>query len=402
MGGRLASRIAAAALVALASLALAPAEAQVGGVLDFTPDERARILAHGPWPLPSTPDPTNRLSGRPQAIEIGEILFFEKRLSADGKVSCATCHQPERAWIDGDRRARGRDRVDRNTPTLANVRLHQSFGWAGGADSLWAQAVRPVLDPREMAADATHVAKVLRADADLACRLEKAAGVKLGAIDDESVLVTVGKSLAAFMETLASGRAPFDHFREALARGDDRAAAGYSLAAQRGLRLFVGKAQCAACHSGPNFTNQEFRRTGVPLAIDKERVDAGRFDGLRQLVQSRFNLASRYNDDPSQAGAAAVKQATVSDRDWGRFRVPSLRNAALTQPYMHNGHFGTLREVVDYYADFRAVRTYPNADPLLKPLGLTAQERNDLLVFLESLTNFQGQNWRPSSYAPCE
>lgn len=370
-------------------------------LLDFTAAERAAILAHGPWPQPAQRDPTNRLSGHAAAIEFGELLFLDKRLSGSGRVACATCHQPERLWIDGEKRAFGRTRVDRNTPTLADVRLHRAFGWSGAADSLWAQSIRPILDARELAADAEHVAKLIRSDTDFACRFERATGAKPEAVDAERVLVDTGKALAAFVETLGSNPAPFDGFRDALARGDERtAAARFSPAAQRGLRLFIGKANCVQCHSGPNFSSGEFRRTGVPLAIDAERVDAGRFDSLRELLRSRFNLLSKYNDAPAAPAAAATKETSVRDRDWGRFRVPSLRNTVLTAPYMHNGHFASLSEVVEYYSELKTVGEYPNPDPLLQPLKLSAQEKNDLVLFLESLTSFS-LSWRPGTFAGC-
>src|SRR5688572_9087767 len=121
-----------------------------GALLDFSEQERRAILQHGPWPQPWSPDPSNRVSGKPEAIALGERLFFDARLSANGSVSCASCHTPERGWADGRKLATGLAEVDRNTPSVLNIRHNRWFGWDGANDTLWAQNVRPLLDSREM------------------------------------------------------------------------------------------------------------------------------------------------------------------------------------------------------------------------------------------------------------
>jgi hypothetical protein len=128
----------------------------------FSDDERARILAHGPWPPAPRRDPSNRVSGKREAIALGERLFFEPRLSGTGSVLCATCHVPFRAFQDARARGFGLQEVDRNTPSLVNVGLYRWYGWDGAHDSLWAQSVRPLLDPREMRATPAHIASTLR------------------------------------------------------------------------------------------------------------------------------------------------------------------------------------------------------------------------------------------------
>jgi cytochrome c peroxidase len=258
--------------------ALAPA------ALAFTEAERRAIAAHGPWPPAFAADPSNRVSGHPEAIDLGERLFFERRLSANGEVSCSRCHIPERNWTDGLARARGLALADRNTPGLANMRLQHWFGWDGANDSLWAQSIRPLLDARELGMSAAQVAALVRGDADLACRYRKV----FGAIprSDEAVLVGVAKALAAFQETLVSGRTAFDGFRDALVRGDAAGAAKYPEAAQRGLKIFVGKGRCNVCHVGPAFTNGEFHDPGIPFFIERGRVDPGRHAGIRKLRAS--------------------------------------------------------------------------------------------------------------------
>ncbi|HEX6268420.1 MAG TPA: cytochrome c peroxidase [Burkholderiales bacterium] len=355
----------------------------VGGLIDFEPDEIARILKHGPWPPPLAPDPSNRVSGRPQAIALGEKLFFEPRLSGPGSVLCATCHAPFRAFQDGRARAFGLQQVDRNTPTVVDARFYRWFGWDGAQDSLWAQSIRPLLDPREMDASPGHVAKVIRTI--FPGEYEKAFG-REPPQSDEEVLVDTGKALAAFQETLVSARTPFDDFRDALARGDADAMERYPLAAQRGLRIFVGKGNCSVCHFGPHFTNGEFADTGVPFFVAPGRVDAGRHAGLMKLKDSPFNLLGRYNDDASKATAVGTRQVQPQHRNFGEFRVPSLRNVALTAPYMHNGSLASLRDVAQFYSELNEERLHADGEKILRPLKLSRQETDDLVAFLQSLS----------------
>ena len=269
----------------LALLAAGVAQAQPA----FSAEEVARILAHGPWPPAQTRDPSNRASGQPAAIDFGRRLFFDARLSADGRVACATCHVPQRAFTDALPRSRGLADLDRNAIALANLRQQRWYGWAGASDSLWMASIRPLLDERELGASAAHVAAAVRGDQRLACQYEQAFGRPVPA-DDETVLVDVGKALAAFQETLVTGRTPFDEFRDALARGDAAAAARYPPAAQRGLKLFVGRGNCFFCHSGPAFTNGEFHDVGVPYFVAPGRADGGRYAGIQAFAASRVNL----------------------------------------------------------------------------------------------------------------
>ena len=351
--------------------------------LAFSDAEKRAILAHGPWPPAFQRDPSNRVSGNVQAIDLGERLFFERRLSADGRQSCSRCHLPERNWTDGEVRARGLGRADRNTPSLTNVRVQRWFGWDGAHDSLWAQSIRPLLDADELGVSAAQVARLVREDADLACRYRKVFGALPE--NDEAVLVGVAKALAAFQETLVSARTPFDEFRDALARGDARAMARYPEDAKRGLALFVGKGSCNLCHAGPAFTNGEFHDTGIPFMVEKGRVDEGRHGGIRKLRASRFNLLGPYNDDPKRSTATGTAHVRLEHRNFGEFRTPSLRNLALSAPYMHNGRLASLREVVQHYSTLSPDRLHADGEAILKPLALSEGEASDLVAFLESL-----------------
>ncbi|MGH8722337.1 MAG: cytochrome-c peroxidase, partial [Burkholderiales bacterium] len=361
--------------------------------------EKRALAAHGPWPPAFVPDPSNRVSGEPAAIELGERLFFDRRLSANGEHSCSRCHVPERNWTDGEARARGLELTDRNTPSVANVRVQRWFGWDGAQDSLWAQSLRPLLDARELGLSVAQVARLVRGDADLACRYRKAFGEMPA--QDEAVLVGVAKSLAAFQETLVSGRTAFDEFREALVKGAAIGVAKYPQAAKRGLKIFVGKGACNVCHLGPAFTNGEFHGTGIPFFIEKGRVDPGRHAGIRKLRASRFNLLGPYNDDPKRASATSTRHVRLEHRNFGEFRTPSLRNLALTAPYMHNGHLATLRNVVNHYSTLSPDRLHADGEAILKPLKLDERETLDLVAFLESLQDGGSSYQRKPFPADC-
>jgi cytochrome c peroxidase len=347
--------------------------------IHFSESEKAAILSHGPWPPPLKPDASNRVSGKREAIELGEKLFFEPRLSGTGSVLCATCHAPFRAFQDGRARGFGLQEVDRNTPSVVNSRFYRWYGWDGAQDSLWSQSIRPLLDPREMRASSGHVSKIIRNI--FAHEYEKAFGEK--PTDDETVLANVGKALAAFQETLVSPRTPFDEFRDALEKGEP---SSYPLPAQRGLRIFIGKGNCSVCHFGPQFTNSEFADTGVPFFVAPGKVDSGRLEGIQKLRKSPFNLLGRFNDDPGKTTATGTVHVEAQHRNFGEFRVPGLRNVALTAPYMHNGSLATLRDVVRFYSELNEERLHSDGEKILKRLDLSRSEREDLVAFLESLS----------------
>jgi cytochrome c peroxidase len=362
----------------------------------FSEAEVRAVAAHGPWPPAFQADASNRASGNPQAVELGERLFFDRRLSANGEISCSRCHLPERNWTDGEARAQGLARVDRNTPSLTNARLQRWFGWDGAHDSLWAQSLRPMLDARELGASAGHVAKLVREDKELSCRYRKVFGALPA--DDEAVMVGAAKALAAFQETLLSGRSAFDEFRDALLKGDASGVAGYPEAAKRGLAIFVGKGSCNTCHVGPAFTNGEFHDTGIPFFIEPGKVDQGRHGEIRKLQSSKFNLLGPYNDDATRGTATSTRHVALEHRNFGEFRTPSLRNLALTAPYMHNGRLATLRDVVNHYSSINPDRLHSDGEAILKPLKLSARETLDLVAFLQSLQD-GGANYRRRAFA---
>ena len=368
-----------------ALLAFSPLATAAGETPDFTAAELARIASHGPWPLPWTADPGNRVSGNAAAIRLGHDLFFDPRLSANRRVACASCHDPARGFQDGRRTGRGLVTGTRNTPGLFNLRHQRWFGWDGGHDNLWSASLRPVLDSREMGGKASRVARALRSKSTLDCHYAAAFGKRPNAGDPE-LLVNVAKAIAAWQETLVSPATPFDQFRAALARQDAQAAAAYPAAAQRGLRTFLGHGQCATCHAGPLFTNGEFGDIGMPFFIKPNGVDPGRQGGIKRLLANPYNLLGAYNDDPTRDNATATKFLRPEHRNFGEFKVPSLRNLTLTAPYMHNGSLATLREVVKHYSELDEDRLHADGERILKPLHLSEAESADLVAFLESLS----------------
>ena len=377
-----------------------PAEQDLGAKPVFTAAEIKIILSHGPWPAFAQPDVSNRVSGQADAIEFGTRLFFDQRLSGKGTVACASCHVPERNWSDNLRRGVGMSEVDRNTPTVMNLAASRWYGWDGASDSLWSQSLRPILDERELAATPRHVAQLVRGDEQLSCRYRKAFGTAPSPSDDEAVFVDVGKALAAFQETLISGRTPFHRFRDALAGTERPPLETYSEPAQRGLKIFIGKGGCTACHSGPNFTGGEFFATGLSRFAPRGQQDPGRQAGIRKLLESRFNLLGPYNDDKTGASAARTREAPLEKVNSGEFKVPSLRNLILTAPYGRDGGVETLFEVVRHYADLDPVRMHAKDGRPAKPLNLTREEQTELVVFLQSLSTFSN-SWRPDDGGQC-
>ena len=375
-------------------------------LLDFSAAEQSAIQRHGPWPPPPAHDAGNRWSGRPAAIVLGRQLFLDARLSPDARLACASCHDPAQDFSDGRRQPPGRDGVplQRNSPSLWNAGQQRWLGWDGAFDSLWSQALHPLLAPQEMASSAAQLDTLLATDRNLARRWRQAfAGT--AAHTPEARLVLAAKALGAFVATLVSARTPFDDFRDALARGDASAAARYPLAAQRGLRLFIGSAGCNTCHVGPLFSNGEFADIGLPFFVRPGVVGSGRHGGIAALRASPYNLLSRWRDagPPATAGAAAppadaatkTRHLAPQHRNFGEFKVPSLRNLAGTAPYMHDGQLPTLAAVVQHYSALDTDRLHADGEQILKPLQLHAGDQADLVAFLHSLSPVDGNRPPP-------
>jgi cytochrome c peroxidase len=345
----------------------------------LSPIETKAALSHGPWPPPPLADAGNAFSFNKDAVQLGRRLFFDKRLSKDGEMSCSTCHKPAKAFTDGMATFNGR-----NTPSLLNAAYERWYGWDGAADSIWSQSLRPLLAKHEMAATPESLQKRLMSNPSLTRDYRKVFSDKTETLDSSALAVNLSKAIGAFVATLVSQKSKFDLFREALVEGDSAKAATYPTEARRGFQIFVGKGQCNVCHVGPMFSNGEFGDTGIGFFVRPGVVDSGRHGGIAELLASSHNLLSAQST-ATELEKQKTRYVSAQHRNFGEFKVPSLRNAAKTAPYMHNGSIKTLEAVVAHYSNLNLDRLHADGEQILKPLNLTAQEQADLVSFLKTL-----------------
>jgi len=331
---------------------------------------------------PAPADPTNRVADDPRAAEFGRKLFFDARLSANGEVSCATCHSPEKEFQDGTPLAKGVGVTNRRTMPIAGMAHSPFLFWDGRKDSLWAQALGPLESPVEHGGSREQYATVIAAhyasDYEAIFGVMPALSTRDGAT---AVFVNMGKAIAAYERTIDYAPSRFDRYADAL-QDTGRAPEGLLSADEvAGLRLFIGKASCTNCHNGPLLTNNEFHNTGVPARAGLP-ADSGRLAGADAVLRDEFNCRSRWSDNRSKC--AELDFLATGDHVLERaFKVPSLRNVADRTPYMHAGQFNTLSEVVDHYN--RAPEA-PAGHSELEPLRLSTQERRQIEAFMRSLS----------------
>jgi len=351
----------------------------------FNSVETELILRQGPWPPESVPaDAGNELSGVNWAEDLGQYLFSATSLSGNGKLSCASCHREELAFTDALSVAQGVSEHQRNTQGLLNVGLQRWFGWDGGADSQWSAAIRPMLSQVEMAGTRSGIASAIREDPTVRSALA-ASGAELPE-DETGIVVFAAKAIASYTRTLISGRTAFDRYRDALESGDLTGQSQYPFAAKRGLKIFIGDANCQLCHFGPDFSNGEFHDTGRPFFTGVGQVDPGRYRGIERVRKDPFNLIGQHSDITDSLETLGTTQVKLSQSNWGEWRTPGLRELSSTAPYMHDGSLATLRQVVDAYADIDPDRLHSAGESLLKPLNLTERQREDLVFFLRTLS----------------
>ncbi len=292
-------------------------------------------------PLPAyVPTPPTNL-GYLQKVDLGRQLYFDTRLSKNNSVSCAFCHNPGTGFADARQFSIGAFGTagGRQAPTVYNTGFIPLQFWDGRAGSLEEQAIGPIHNPIEMAeTHETVVPKIAKIPG-----YQKQFQLIFGG---GASLQHIAEAIAAFERTIVSQNSPFDKY----VLGDSKA---MDEAAVRGMALFKGKARCVLCHNGPNFTDNQFHNLGVPQA-GPLKEDLGRFMVSRQ------------------------------ERDKGAFKTPTLRSIVETAPYMHDGVFKTLEEVVDFKNAGGGAN--PNLSPLMKPLNLTGEEKADLIAFMKALT----------------
>jgi len=311
----------------------------------------------------------------PSKVELGRKLFFDARLSSDGRISCSSCHDPKLAFTDGRAVAEGISgrRGSRNSPTLLNAMFNTGQFWDGRADTLEDQAVQPLVNSLEMGNDSyDEVVKRLRAIPEYAAEFQSVFG-------SEVKIELIGKAIAAYERALVSGDSPLDRF----VAGDQNA---ISESAKQGFALFRGKARCSRCHTFsdalPFFTDFNYHNTGVAAnhpnfdKLSRQAYAVIETDKAREVID-----AMAKQEGGQELGRVLI---TYQVFDIGSYRTPSLRNIALTAPYFHNGSAKTLADVVKFYNE--GGRQNINREWDLDPLALTLDEQRDLIAFLESLT----------------
>lgn len=351
-------------------------------------------------PLPS--EPSNAYADNPKAIAMGKNLFFDKRFSANGKVSCATCHMPEYSFTDRLPLAMGMGTLTRRTMPLIGAAYQRWYFWDGRKDSLWSQAIGPIESPPEHGITRSYCAHLIiekykKEYSEIFGSLPKLnhkscppnaspgtdnpAALKLwNAMKPRDrdavnrVYANIGKSIDAFVRRILPSPAPFDLYVDAVLR-NDQAVADKAMGrdAVEGLRLFIGKAKCISCHAGALFTDTGFHNIGIDSPKDN-----GRADGIDKVLSDEFNCLGKYSD----AKPRECRILRSIDKDKSKytvaFKTPTLRNVADRPPYMNAGQFNSLEEVLFFY------RKSPSRE--VEHRDLTDEELLKIEAFLKTLS----------------
>ena len=356
------------------------------------------------------PDPSNRYADDLPAADLGQKLFFDTRFSANGEVSCASCHKPELMFTDGLALAQGVGFTTRKTMTVIGTAYSPWQFWDGRKDSQWAQALAPLESAVEHGGTrlefARQIDRYYREEYELifgqlpdfsdserfptvAGPVEDATAYSawetMQSADRDAVtrvFVNMGKAIAAYERMIMPAPSRFDQYVEALLNKDKKALASTLTAKElAGLGLFIGRAQCIQCHNGPLFTNNDFHNTGIPTGQGLA-MDAGRASGVQSVLQDEFNCLSQWSDAVEQDCTELRFVTSEGAQLQGAFKPPTLRNISATAPFMHAGQFKTLEEVLAHY---NRAPAGPIGHTELKPLGLTGAEISQIIAFLRSL-----------------
>lgn len=385
----------------------------------FSKKEVSSILNMSPEGGPELPEsPSNAVADDPAAAHLGQFLFFDTRLSANGEVACASCHAPDKGFADGERLANGVGQTGRHAPTLLNAAYNRWQFWDGRTDSLWSQAWGPLEADVEHGTDRLAIAHLIDqspeyrqayealfgplpdfSDTDRfpdharpipsdTQRPEHQAWTAMTPEDKKSVMTVVAnitKSIAAYERKLVSFDADFDHFAQALREQDTSGMDALSESAKRGLKIYLGEANCDLCHNGALQSNFEFHNLGMGSREWLSGVDDGRYTGASKVFADPLNARGDF----SSASDWGYPQLTyLRQEDFlqkGAFKTSTLRNITRTAPYMHGGEFATLDEVINFYADLQEDPPVGRRDALVQPFSVTTEEVADLEAFLESL-----------------
>jgi cytochrome c peroxidase len=309
-------------------------------------------------------------------IKLGKKLYFDKRLSIDDTVSCATCHSPKFGFSDGKKVAEGVQgkKGGRNSPTVLNAAFYDEQFWDGRVLTMEEQAKQPLINPVEMGFPShDELIKKLRSIQEYKEAFKKTFGAEDFTIDH------VVQAIASFERLLITLESPFDQF---IAGKED----AISPEARRGFELFQGKGRCITCHefnrSYPFFTNNKYHNIGVAM-------HGKNFAELARKAAKETDITKlTHEEGSSELGRYLVTRQT---KDIGAFKTSTIRNIELTAPYMHDGSLATLEEVIDFYN--KGGEPNPNLDGRIRPLNLTDQEKKDLVAFMKSLTSKGGANF---------
>jgi len=412
---------ASAALVV--TLANAAPQVPAAGADRWSPEEMAVLASLSLKRLPPVPvDPSNAVERLPAAVDLGQRLFNDARFSRNGAVSCASCHDPQKQFQDGLPVGQGVGTGSRRAMPIVGAGYSSWLFWDGRKDSLWAQALGPLEDAVEHGGNRTRYAHLVaenyrkeyetlfnsmprfdglpRDAGPNGSSAETAAWAAMSVRqrDDVSRMFSnIGKAIAAYEKSLQHEPSRLDRYVDAVVTGDPAAQGMLRANEVRGLRLFIGKAQCVTCHNGPLFTDQQFHNTGVPPR-DAARPDRGRAEATAKVRGDEFNCLGPFSD--AQPKQCQELRFMVSDDPAleGAFKTPGLRGVAQRPPYMHAGQFATLEHVVRHYvaAPHAAVghseltHRHPSGTAGTHaeraPIELTDAEAADLVSFLGTLS----------------
>ena len=386
--------------------------------VELNENEVRAILSLSP---PKFPSPPNKLSNaygdNPTAILLGEKLFFHKGIAGQGtKLSCSSCHDPNLGWADNKQYAIGEGPGLFNTPTIRNTGFQNFYFWDGRADSLWAQAAHPIESEIELNGSRYGMLKTIANDKEMYRLWKKLWGDLPNVVSSNSkplhaapkgqykkewekfsveeqkeineAFVKALKAIAAFERTIVSSSSNFDIFVTGLREKNEQKISKLSPQAQRGMKLFIGEANCISCHFGPLLSDGQFHNLGFKPLNGQEPL-MGRPDGIEALRIDPFNGRGIFSDDSSWQANAQLLYMVSNEHTVGALKTPSLRDVSTTPPYMHDGRFQTLEEVINFYDKLPEEPLLGHREETLKPLRLSATERAELIAFLKSLTSVQ-------------
>lgn len=357
---------------------------------------------------------SNRFATNKDAAFFGKKIFFDKRFSINGKISCASCHQEDKAFTDGLAKAKGVHKTGRNTQSIVGAAYHTWFYWDGRKDSLWSQALVPFEAADEMASSRVKVLRIVGSDKVYRQHYEQLFGqfpelvfnasieADAGPLGDQNTrdnwyripvptqaiinkaYANVGKAIAAYERTIQLPNTAFDQYLNALlSEGSHKANTLINQQQLAGMKLFIDptKTHCLRCHNGPLFTNEDFHNIGTGNFSGKQ-LDFGRYFGVQAVKQDEFNCLGRYSDArPEQCHALRFLPNQVHGDMQGAFKAPSLRYLNKTAPYFHDGRFNQLNDVLNHYVSIN------QDESELPALTLSAEEKKQLIAFLELLNH---------------